>query len=189
MTALYLERYLNYGLTREELQGGSARSSASRKPAATSSPATAIILSLRAACATAFATRAAFRSNFRCIRCRKRASGPPRRWSATWPILGLVEILFGYPLDGVVLTDGLRQDHARRPHGRRDRRSARHRALRRPDARTAISRASLRAPARQFGRRAAAMPRARSITTASWTSSWPPRRAPGIATPWARQAR
>jgi hypothetical protein len=40
MTALYLERYLNYGLSREELQSG--RSLASLKPAATWCRVTAI---------------------------------------------------------------------------------------------------------------------------------------------------
>src|ERR1700735_4448050 len=55
MTALYLERYLNYGLTRQELQAG------------------------------------------------KR---PTAALSRNLPYLGLVEILFGYPLDGVVLTTG-----------------------------------------------------------------------------------
>ena len=38
MTALYLERYLNYGLTREELHRPASRSSASRRPARDLSP-------------------------------------------------------------------------------------------------------------------------------------------------------
>ena len=85
MTALYLERYLNYGLTREELQSG--------KPiigiAQTGndlSPCNRHHLELANACARASATPAASRSNSRCIRSRRPASGRPRRSTATSPI-------------------------------------------------------------------------------------------------------
>ena len=85
MTALYLERYLNYGLTRAELTSG--------KPiigiAQTGSdlcPATAIISNSPSASARAFTTPAALPSNFRSIPSRRPASGRPRRSTATSPI-------------------------------------------------------------------------------------------------------
>jgi hypothetical protein len=48
MSALYLERYLNYGLTAEEL-----RSSGSHRAEATSFPATATTATWHSACETA----------------------------------------------------------------------------------------------------------------------------------------
>ena len=83
MTALYLERYLNYGLTREELTSG--------KPiigiAQTGSDLSPCNRHHLAAC-RARARRhprppAASRSNFRCIQFRKPASARPRRSTAT----------------------------------------------------------------------------------------------------------
>ncbi|KAI1691685.1 dehydratase family domain-containing protein [Ditylenchus destructor] len=48
--------------------------------------------------------------------------------------LGLVEALYGYPLDGVVLTIGLRQDDTRLPDGSGDGEHSRHSALGRTNA-------------------------------------------------------
>ncbi len=45
-------------------------------------------------------------SNFRCIPSRKPASGPPPGLDRNLAYLGLVELLYGYPIDGVVLTIG-----------------------------------------------------------------------------------
>ena len=106
MTALYLERYLNYGLTLRGAERPASRSSASRRPAPTCRPATAIISSSPSACARASATAGGIAFEFPCIRSRKPASGRPRRSTAISPISGLVEVLYGYPLDGVVLTTG-----------------------------------------------------------------------------------
>ena len=106
MTALYVERFLNFGMTRGELQSG--------KPiigiAQTGSdiaPCNRHHLAL------------ADRVQGGHPRCRRHsagipdppdpgdaASGRPRRWTATWPTCRLVEVLHGYPLDGVVLTTG-----------------------------------------------------------------------------------
>ena len=49
---------------------------------------------------------AASRSNFRCIRFSRTASGRPPALDRNLAYLGLVEVLYGYPLDGVVLTTG-----------------------------------------------------------------------------------
>jgi dihydroxy-acid dehydratase len=48
--------------------------------------------------------------------------------------LGLVEVLYGYPLDGVVLMTGCDKTDARLPDGGGDREHAGHRSLRRADA-------------------------------------------------------
>ncbi len=49
---------------------------------------------------------AACRWNFRCTRSRRPASGPTAALDRNLAYLGLVEVLHGYPLDGVVLTTG-----------------------------------------------------------------------------------
>jgi dihydroxyacid dehydratase/phosphogluconate dehydratase len=104
MTALYLERFMNYGITPEELRSG-APSSASHKRAATSARATASTWSWPSACATASATRAASHgipaaSDFR------KLPPPDRGLDRNLAYMGLVEILHGYPIDAVVLTTG-----------------------------------------------------------------------------------
>ena len=85
MTALYLERYLNYGLTREELNRAS-RSSASRRQARICRPATAITSNSPSASARASARPAASPSSSRSIRSRRPASARPPRSTATSPI-------------------------------------------------------------------------------------------------------
>ena len=60
----------------------------------------------RAGARQASATPAASRWNSPAIRSRRPASGRPPRSIATSSYLSLVEVLFGYPLDGVVLTTG-----------------------------------------------------------------------------------
>ena len=85
MTALYLERYLNYGLTREELTSGRPIIGIAQT-GSDLSPAIAITSSSPSACARAFATPAASRSSFPSIRSRRPASGRPRRSTAISPI-------------------------------------------------------------------------------------------------------
>ena len=63
-----------------------SRSSASRRPAPTCRPATAIISNWPSACARASATPAASPSSSPAIRSRRPASGRPRRSTATSPI-------------------------------------------------------------------------------------------------------
>jgi dihydroxy-acid dehydratase len=76
MTALYLERYLNYGLTIEEQSDrpiiGIAQTGSDL------SPATATTSCWPTACATASARRAAFPSNFPATPSRKPASAHGR---------------------------------------------------------------------------------------------------------------
>ena len=106
MTALYLERYLNYRLDRARSCARASRSSASRRPAPTCRPATAITSSSPSACAKASATPAASRSNSRCHPIQETGKRPTAALDRNLAYLSLVEVLYGYPLDGVVLTTG-----------------------------------------------------------------------------------
>ena len=86
MTALYLERYMNWGLTREELQSGQAdhrhRPDGLGPCALQPAPSRAG----RKGCAKAFAKRAASPSSFRSTPSRKPASGRPPPSTAISPI-------------------------------------------------------------------------------------------------------
>ena len=106
MTALYLERYLNYGLTR----GGAAvrqadhRHRADRlRPFALQPPPSR---ARQARARRHHARPAASPSNSRSTRSRRPASGRPPRSTATSPISAWSRCSVGYPLDGVVLTTG-----------------------------------------------------------------------------------
>ncbi len=104
MTALYLERYLNFGLSLEELQSGKPIIGIAQS-GSDLSPCNRHHWCWRSGCARACAKWAASSWN----------SGPPDpgnrqasdRGSRPQPVLsGAVEVLYGYPLDGVVLTIG-----------------------------------------------------------------------------------
>ena len=105
-SAIYIERFTNYGITREELQ--SARPIIGiAQTGSDLSPCNRIhVRTRRRASKTAFAMRAASLSNFPFIRFRRRAGRPTAALDRNLAYLGLVEILCGYPFDGVVLTTG-----------------------------------------------------------------------------------
>jgi dihydroxy-acid dehydratase len=105
MTALYLERYLNYGLTREELQSGKPIIGIAQT-GSDLSPCNRHHIELAKRVRDGIIAAGGIASNFRCIRSRKPASGRPPRSTATSPIWGWSNSLYGYPLDGVVLTIG-----------------------------------------------------------------------------------
>lgn len=105
MTALYLERYLNYGLTREELQSGKpiigiAQTGSDLSPCNRHhlELANRVREGIRAAGAIAF--------EFPVHPIQETGKRPTAALDRNLAYLGLVEILFGYPLDGVVLTTG-----------------------------------------------------------------------------------
>ena len=105
MTALYLERYLNYGLTREELQGG--------RPiigiAQTGSdlvPCNRHHLELAARVRDGIRDAGGIPLEFPVHPLQETGFRPTAALERNLAYLGLVEILFGYPLDGVVLTTG-----------------------------------------------------------------------------------
>ncbi|MEX2630502.1 MAG: IlvD/Edd family dehydratase [Tistlia sp.] len=105
MTALYLERYLNYGLTREELQSG--------KPivgiAQTGSdlaPCNRHHLELAKRVRDGIAAAGGIAMEFPVHPIQETGKRPTAALDRNLAYLGLVEVLYGYPLDGVVLTTG-----------------------------------------------------------------------------------
>ena len=105
MTALYLERYLNYGLTRHELQSG--------KPiigiAQTGndlSPCNRHHLELAHRVREGIREAGGIAMEFPMHPIQETGKRPTAALDRNLAYLGLVEILFGYPLDGVVLTTG-----------------------------------------------------------------------------------
>jgi xylonate dehydratase len=105
MTALYLERYLNYGLTREELTSGKpiigiAQTGNDLSPCNRHHLALAerVRAGIRAAGGVAF--------EFPVHPIQETGKRPTAALDRNLAYLGLVEILYGYPLDGVVLTTG-----------------------------------------------------------------------------------
>ena len=106
MTALYLERYLNFGLTP---RGAAVRQADHRhrpdrlRPLALQPP------SPRARQARARRHPRGRRhraSNFRCHPIQETGKRPTAALDRNLAYLGLVEVLYGYPLDGVVLMTG-----------------------------------------------------------------------------------
>src|SRR5690348_3979408 len=105
MTALYLERYLNFGLTREELQSG--------KPvigiAQTGSdlaPCNRHHLQLAERVRAGIRDAGGLPMEFPVHPIQETGKRPTPALDRNLAYMGLVEILFGYPIDGVVLTTG-----------------------------------------------------------------------------------
>jgi dihydroxy-acid dehydratase len=105
MTALYLERYLNWGLTREELTSGKpiigiAQTGSDLSPCNRHhlELAERVRAGIRAAGGIAF--------EFPVHPIQETGKRPGAALDRNLAYLGLVEILYGYPLDGVVLMTG-----------------------------------------------------------------------------------
>jgi dihydroxy-acid dehydratase len=105
MTALYIERYLNYGLTRAELQSG--------KPvigiAQTGSdlaPCNRHHLQLAERVKEGIRDAGGLPMEFPVHPIQESGKRPTASLDRNLAYLGLVEVLHGYPLDGVVLTTG-----------------------------------------------------------------------------------
>src|SRR5881275_48986 len=105
MTALYMERYLNYGLTREELQAG--------KPiigiAQTGndlSPCNRHHIELAHRVREGIREAGGIAMEFPTHPIQETGRRPTASLDRNLAYLGLVEVLHGYPLDGVVLTTG-----------------------------------------------------------------------------------
>ncbi len=105
MTALYLERYMNYGVTREELQGG--------KPvigiAQTGNdltPCNRHHIELAKRTRDGIRDAGGIPMEFPVHPLQETGKRPTAALDRNLAYLGLVEVLHGYPLDGVVLTTG-----------------------------------------------------------------------------------
>src|SRR5258705_2100100 len=105
MTALYLERYMNYGITREELQSGKpiigiAQTGSDLAPC--NRHHLELAQRVRDGIRDAGGIPLEFPTHPIAENCRRPTAALDRNLA----YLGLVEILYGYPLDAGVLTTG-----------------------------------------------------------------------------------
>ena len=105
MTALYLERYLNYGLTRHELQSGMPIIGIAQT-GNDLSPCNRHHLELAHRVREGIRAAGGIAMEFPMHPIQETGKRPTAALDRNLAYLGLVEILFGYPLDGVVLTTG-----------------------------------------------------------------------------------
>ena len=105
MTALYLERYLNYGLTREELQSGKPLIGIAQT-GSDLSPCNRHHLELAKRVREGIVAAGGIAFEFPCHPIQETGKRPTAALDRNLAYLSLVEVLYGYPLDGVVLTIG-----------------------------------------------------------------------------------
>lgn len=105
MTALYLERYLNYGLTREELQSGKPLIGIAQT-GSDLSPCNRHHIELAKRVRDGITAAGGLAFEFPCHPIQETGKRPTASLDRNLAYLSLVEVLYGYPLDGVVLTIG-----------------------------------------------------------------------------------
>ena len=105
MTALYLERYLNYGLTRAELTSGKPIIGIAQT-GSDLSPCNRHHLDLAKRVRDGITAAGGVAFEFPVHPIQETGKRPTAALDRNLAYLGLVEVLFGYPLDGVVLTTG-----------------------------------------------------------------------------------
>jgi dihydroxy-acid dehydratase len=105
MTALYLERYLNYGLTREELTAGKPIIGIAQT-GSDLSPCNRHHLELAKRVRDGIHDAGGIAFEFPMHPIQETGKRPTAALDRNLAYLSLVEVLFGYPLDGVVLTTG-----------------------------------------------------------------------------------
>ena len=105
MTALYLERYLNYGLTPEELRGGKPIIGIAQT-GSDLSPCNRHHIELAKRVREGIRTAGGIAIEFPCHPIQETGKRPTAGLDRNLTYMGLVELLYGYPLDGVVLTIG-----------------------------------------------------------------------------------
>ena len=105
MTALYLERYLNYGLTRQELQSGKPIIGIAQS-GSDLSPCNRHHIELARRVRDGIREAGGVAIEFPTHPIQETGKRPTAALDRNLAYLGLVEVLFGYPLDGVVLTTG-----------------------------------------------------------------------------------
>src|ERR1700728_3168808 len=105
MTALYLERYLNYGLSREELTSGKPIIGIAQT-GSDLSPCNGHHIELAHRVREGIRTAGGIAFEFPVHPIQETGKRPTAALDRNLAYLGLVEVLFGYPLDGVVLMTG-----------------------------------------------------------------------------------
>ena len=105
MTALYIERYLNYGLTRDELQSGKPIIGIAQT-GSDLSPCNRHHIELAKRVRDGITAAGGLAFEFPVHPIQETGKRPTASLDRNLAYLGLVEVLYGYPLDGVVLTIG-----------------------------------------------------------------------------------
>jgi dihydroxy-acid dehydratase len=105
MTALYLERYMNFGLTLEELQSGRPIVGIAQT-GSDLSPCNRHHLILAARVKDGIRDAGGIPIEFPVHPIQETGKRPTAALDRNLAYMGLVEILYGYPIDGVVLTTG-----------------------------------------------------------------------------------
>ena len=105
MTALYLERYLNYGLSRAELTSGKPIIGIAQT-GSDLSPCNRHHLQLAERVREGIRTAGGIAMEFPVHPIQETGKRPTAALDRNLAYLGLVEVLYGYPLDGVVLMTG-----------------------------------------------------------------------------------
>ena len=105
MTALYLERYLNYGLTKDELTSGKPIVGIAQT-GSDLSPCNRHHLELAHRVRAGIRTAGGVAFEFPCHPIQETGKRPTAALDRNLAYLSLVEVLYGYPLDGVVLMTG-----------------------------------------------------------------------------------
>src|SRR5215472_4144792 len=105
MTALYLERYLNYGLTKQELSSGKPLVGIAQT-GSDLSPCNRHHLQLAARVREGIRDAGGVAFEFPMHPIQETGKRPTAALDRNLAYLSLVEVLYGYPLDGVVLTTG-----------------------------------------------------------------------------------
>jgi dihydroxy-acid dehydratase len=105
MTALYLERYLNFGLTRHELQSGKPIIGIAQT-GSDLSPCNRHHIELAKRVRAGIEAAGGVPLEFPCHPIQETGKRPTASLDRNLAYLSLVEVLYGYPLDGVVLTIG-----------------------------------------------------------------------------------
>ncbi|TMJ30470.1 MAG: dihydroxy-acid dehydratase family protein, partial [Alphaproteobacteria bacterium] len=105
MTAIYLERYLNFGLTREELAGGKPIIGIAQT-GSDLSPCNRHHIELAKRVREGIRSAGGIAFEFPTHPIQETGKRPTAALDRNLAYLGLVEVLYGYPLDGVVLMTG-----------------------------------------------------------------------------------
>ena len=104
-TALHIERYMNFGITREELQSGSPIVGIAQS-GSDLSPCNRVHLRLAERVQAGIRAAGGVPLEFPVHPIQETGKRPTAALDRNLAYLGLVEVLHGYPLDGVVLTTG-----------------------------------------------------------------------------------